>query len=211
MDQTRRLQQAQQTLDDFTTKLKATHARCDEIQARAQRLEAWYKNQTSLKVRPPDRDFPDDLKLLRRDIKTIIRDFEFVPAWLAKVERTTEVQPDAVDAAIKVSRSGSQFQQEVLTLLAPIQMTYNHIKIAEIKIDAWFLAQEIEAWAKETVAIPLRVHKILLKINPLDKTPPPRGTEGVVLPEAPEGLPEDLEGPDSPRNRKKDEPPDPAR
>ncbi|MDD5629870.1 MAG: hypothetical protein PHU21_12445 [Elusimicrobia bacterium] len=201
MDQTKVLKQAMQVLDEFTNKLKATCARCEDIQSRAHRLEAWYKNQTNLKIRPPDRDFPDDLKILRRDIKTIIRDFDFVPAWLAKLERTAVPQPDIEDVAIKLTRTASGFQQAVLTLLAPVQMTYNHLRVAEVKIDAWFLAQEIEAWGKETVGIPLRTHKILHKISPLDASPPPHGSEGVVLPEAPEGEPEDLEGPNSPRMR----------
>jgi hypothetical protein len=216
MDQVRLLKQVMQTLDEFANKIKATHGRCEDIQFRAHRLETWFKNQTNVRAVPPDRAFPDDLKLLRRDVKRLIQEFNFVPGWLAKIERATVPQPDAVDVAIKASRSASQFQQVVMTLLAPLQMTYNHLKIAEWKIDAWFLSQEIESWGKEIVAIPLRCHKILLKINPLDPTPPPPGTAGVVLPEpppAPEGPPEDLlqpERPAMPGTHGEEKPPEPA-
>jgi hypothetical protein len=201
MDQSRLFKQVLQTLDEFTSKIKATHSRCEDIQARAHKLETWFKNQTNARAVPPDRVFPDDLKLLRRDVKRLIQEFNFVPGWLAKVERATAPQPDITDLAVKLTRSASQFQQVVMTLLSPIQIAHNHLKVAEWKIDAWFLAQEIEAWGKETVAIPLRCHKILLKVNPLDTTPPPPGTDGLTLPEpppAPEDAPEDLFLPERP-------------
>ncbi|MBI5239832.1 MAG: hypothetical protein HY926_05120 [Elusimicrobia bacterium] len=189
MDQSRLFKQIVQTVDEFTNKIKATHGRFEDIQYRAHRLETWFKNRTSTRAVPPDRIFPDDLKLLRRDVKRIIQDFAYLPLWLAKIERYTRPQPELTDLAVKLTRSASQFQQVVLTLLAPIQIAHNHLKVAEWKIDAWFLAQEIEAWAKETVAVPLRCHNILLKINPMDRTPLPPGTEGVELPEPPPPAP----------------------
>jgi hypothetical protein len=195
MDQIRLLKQVAQTLDDFSNKLKVMHARCEDVQFRAQRLASWLKNQTNIRATPPDRAFPDDLKALRRDLKRAIQEFDFVPGWLARIERAAEPQPDALDFAVKITRSASQFQQMVMTLLSPIQIAHNHLKVAELKIDAWFLAQDIEAWGKEIVAVPLRCHKILHKIEPNDPTPPPPGTEGLVLPEAPAGPPEDLERP----------------
>jgi len=145
MDQSRLFKQVLQTLDEFTNKIKATHSRCEDVQARAHKLETWFKNQTSTRAVPPDRVFPDDLKLLRRDIKRLIQEFNFVPGWLAKIERATVPQPEITDLAVKLTRSASMFQQVVMTLLAPIQIAHNHLKVAEWKIDAWFLAQEIEA------------------------------------------------------------------
>ena len=213
MDQSRLFKQVLQTLDEFTNKIKATHSRCEDVQARAHKLETWFKNQTSTRAIPPDRVFPDDLKLLRRDIKRLIQEFNFVPGWLAKIERATVPQPEITDLAVKLTRSASMFQQVVMTLLAPIQIAHNHLKVAEWKIDAWFLAQEIEAWGKETVAVPLRCHKILLKTNPLDKTPPPPGTEGLELPEPPPlppGAEEDLLMPERPQLPGEGKPPEPA-
>ena len=177
MDQVPLIKRILQTLDEFTGKVKVIYARCEDIQFRAQRLENWFKNQTNPRARPPDRPFPDDLKVLRREIKHIIQEFDYVPLWLAKAERATVAQPDALDLATRLSRSASAFQQVVMGLLAPLQVTYNHLKVAEWKIDAWFLAQEVEAWGKEVVQVPLRCHTILLKINPLDDTPPPPGAE----------------------------------
>ena len=165
MDQERSFKQAAQVIEELSTKLKTLLARLEDIHFRSTRLATWWKNQTNAKAVPPDRTFPDDLKLLHRDIKRFFRECDYIPTFFAKMERGCVYDPSVEESAVKLYRLSSQAQKEVLALLPPIQLAHQQIRPPDVKIDAWFMAQEVESFAKEFVSIPLHCSKIVLKIS----------------------------------------------
>ena len=142
---------------------------------RAQRIAAAAKNN----MKDNDAMYSYDLQNFRRDIRTFGMEITTLPGLLASIERTAEYDPNAGKFATGVMRGASRVANSLKSLHDMSLLAHQHIRAADQKILAWYIAQEIEEMAQKGLGMPATANKIVIAVStppagaPPAATPPP--------------------------------------
>lgn len=146
---------------DRATALKG---KIEELMFRAQRISAAAKNN----LPSSDTMFGYDLQHVRRDVRAFSMEMGNLPTALGSIERTAEYDENAAKFATGVMRMCTRLSQIMKSLLDCATIAHQHIRANDQKIEAWYLAQEVEELAHKAQSLPGTANKIVILVS----TPP---------------------------------------
>lgn len=158
---------------DRATTLKA---KLEDLLFRAQRISAAAKNN----MPSTDSMFGYDLQHFRRDVRAFSMELQSLPTIMGSIERTAEYDEKAVKFATGVMRLCTRLAQIMKALHDASLLAHQHIRANDHKIEAWYMAQEVEELAQKAQGLPATANKIVILVS----TPKP-GSAPVAPPAAP--------------------------
>jgi nucleotide-binding universal stress UspA family protein len=166
METTSGLKQMEGQLSMLADRVTMIKAKLEDLLFRAQRIANAQKNNMTHN----DTMFGYDLQHFRRDIRTFGMEISALPSVLGAIERTATYDEKAAKFAQSVMRLASRAAQSLKALHDTACLAHQHIRNAEHKIEAWYIAQEIEEMAQKGQALPSSANKIVIATST-----PPRG------------------------------------
>jgi hypothetical protein len=148
-------------------KAGAMKAKVEDLLFRAQRIASAQKN----KMTNNDSMFGYDLQNFRRSIRTFSMEMSTLPTLLGSLERTAAYEPAAQKFATSVMRQTMRLSQAMRSLHDTAVLAHQHIRAADHKIEAWYMAQEIEELVMRVQGLPTSANKIVIAVS----TPPAGG------------------------------------
>lgn len=164
MEQLSALRQLERGLSLFSDRVAMLQGKLEDLVFRSQRIANALKN--NLQVQ--DTMFGYDLQNFRREIQRFANEVGALPNTLAGMERTASFQDEAVRNAQDVMRLTDRLSKALKTLHDQTLLAHQHIRQSDHKIEAWYLAQEIEEMAQKAQALPALANKVVIKVS----TPP---------------------------------------
>ena len=146
-------------------KVLAIKAKLEDLLWRAQRIANSQKNG----MLNPDTMFGYDLQHFRRDVRTFSTEISGLPVLLGSIERTAAYDERAVKYAQVVMRLSVRISQTLRGLHDTAILAHQHLRSADLKIEAWYLAQEIEELVMKGQGLPSAANKIII----ITSTPTP--------------------------------------
>ncbi len=158
------LKQLEGQLSIIGDRANALKAKVEDLLFRAQRISNAAKN----KMSNTDSMFGYDLQHFRRDVRTYSQEISGLPVLLGSIERTATYDPAAVKFAGSVMRLSMRLSQSLRGLHDMALLAHQHIRAADHKIEAWYMAQEIEELLMRAQGLPTSANKIVIAVS----TPP---------------------------------------
>lgn len=146
-------------------KVVALKAKLEDLLWRAQRIANAQKNG----MPNPDTMFGYDLQHFRRDARAFSTEITGLPVLLGSIERTASYDERAVKHAQAVMRLSVRIAQTLRGLHDTAILAHQHIRSADLKVEAWYVAQEIEELVMKGQGLPTAANKIVI----VTSTPPP--------------------------------------
>jgi hypothetical protein len=164
METTAGLKQMEQTLSTVCDHTSAMKAKLEDLLFRAQRIAAAQKNGMGVS----DTMFGYDLQGFRRGIRTFAGEISGLPVVLGSIERTAVYDEKAAKFAVAVSRLAMRLSSLLRGLHDTAMLAHQHIRQADHKIEAFYMANEIEEVVMRGQGLPTAANKIVM----LTQTPP---------------------------------------
>jgi hypothetical protein len=164
METTAALKQMEGTLSIVCDHTSAVKAKLEDLLFRAQRIAAATKNGMGVS----DTMFGYDLQAYRRGIRTFSGEIQSIPTILGSIERTAQYDEKAAKFATSVMRLAMRLSNLLRGLHDTSILAHQHIRTADHKMEAWYLAQEIEELVMRGQGLPTVANKIVI----LTQTPP---------------------------------------
>lgn len=182
METTAALKQIEGQLSIVGDKVTALKGKLEDLLFRAQRIAAAQKNNMS----STDSMFGYDLQNYRRGVRTFSMEISGLPVLLGSIERTATYDPKAMKFASSVMRLTMRLSQSLRALHDTAILAHQHIRAADHKIEAWYVAQEIEELVMRAQGLPTSANKIVINTStPPPGTPPQEAPPGAAPPAAP--------------------------
>lgn len=161
------LKQLEGNLSIMSDRVVTVKAKLEDLLFRAQRISANAKNNM------PNNDsmFGYDLQAFRRNLRTFSADIAALPAVMGAVERQAVYDEKAAKFASSVLRISARFSQTLKALHDMSLLAHQHIRASDHKMEAWYIAQEIEEIAQKGASLPTSANKIVIGVST-----PPTGT-----------------------------------
>ncbi len=157
----------------------ATSLACDKVQSlkikledldfRAQRIASAMKNSTT----HHDPMFGHDLQRYRREILAFREELSVLSAQLATLSSLAQPDEKALACAQSVLRRSMQLGQNLRTLHDNALLAHQHIRAADLKVEAWYLAQVIEEMQSLSHGLPTVANKIVIATSEANSRIPP--------------------------------------
>lgn len=160
-----RLKEAASQLSVMADRVVAVKAKLEDLLFRAQRLSSSAKNN----IPNSDAMYGYDLQNFRRSLRTFSEEIAGLPILLGLLERQAVYDEQALQFAQSMMRVASRMAQALQTLHDTALLAHQHIRASDHKVEAWSIAQEIEAMAQKGQGLPLLANKIVI----ITSTPPP--------------------------------------
>ena len=146
---------------DRVTTLKA---KLEDLLFRAQRISNAQKNGA------PNADtmFGYDLQHFRRDVRAFSQELGALPSQLGSLERAASYEEPAVKFAQNVMRLANRLSQSLRALHDTSLLAHQHIRAADLKVEAWYVVQEVEELVTRGQGLPTVANKIVIAVS----TPP---------------------------------------
>jgi len=173
MDPTPALKQIESQLSITCDRVTNLKAKLEDLLFRAQRISAAAKNGM------PNNDmmFGYDLQHFRRDVRGFTGELTSLPTVLGSIERTASYDLKAAKFAQSVMRLSMRLSQSLRSLHDMALLAHQHIRTADHKIEAWYLAQDVEEMVMRGQGMPTSANKIvILTSTPPAGAAPPAGT-----------------------------------
>lgn len=174
MDTTAGLKQIEGQLSLTCDRISSMKGKLEDLLFRAQRISAAQKSNM------PNNDsmFGYDLQHFRRDIRTFSMEVQGLPTVLGSIERTASYDVKAAKFAQSVMRLTMRLSQALRSLHDTAVLAHQHIRAADHKIEAWYVAQEIEELVMRGQSLPTSANKIVISVTtpPKGETTPAGGT-----------------------------------
>jgi hypothetical protein len=170
------LKQMEGTLSTVCDHTSAMKAKLEDLLFRAQRIAASEKSH----MKSTDTMFGYDLQIFRRSVRTFSQEVSTLPVALGSIERTAVYDEKAAKFATAVMRLAMRLSNGLRGLHDTATLAHQHIRTADHRIEAWYLAQEIEELLMRGQGLPTVANKIVI----LTQTPP-AGTTPAAGPEPP--------------------------
>ena len=164
METTAGLKQMEATLSMVCDRTSALKAKLEDLLFRAQRIAANQKAGMAV----TDNMFGYDLQGYRRGIRAFSNEITSLPVVLGSIERTAEYDERASKFATSVMRLAMRLTSSLRGLHDTSILAHQHIRTADHKIEAWYLASEIEELVSRGQSLPTCANKIVI----LTQTPP---------------------------------------
>lgn len=142
-------------------------ATLEDLLFRAQKIANAQKNNK------PNHDnmYGYELQNFRRDLRMFGMEIASLPNQLSSLERQAAYDPAAAKFATNIMRAVSRLSNALKTLQDLAQLAHQHIRIADHKIIAFYIVQEISEMALRGMSLPMIANKILIACT----TPPAPG------------------------------------
>lgn len=166
MEQKRLCKLLEEKFTEFSDKISGLQGRLEDLLFRAQRLaNALKRNQGAQDIL-----FKDDLELLRRATRTFVNDATILPEMVEWLDREAHFDPDDVAPIRTLLAQASQVQKDMAGLCEQCRMLHQFIPEAELRIQAWYMVQDLEGIGHKFQMFPNTIStRILNKVS----TPPP--------------------------------------
>ena len=158
------LKQMEATLSTVCDHTSALKAKLEDLLFRAQRIASNQK--ASMPV--TDNMFGYDLQGYRRGIRAFSNEISSLPVVMGSIERTAVYDEHAAKFAAAVMRLAMRLSNSLRGLHDTSILAHQHIRTADHKIEAWYLASEIEDLVSRGQSLPTIANKIVI----LTQTPP---------------------------------------
>ena len=152
------LKQMEGTLSITCDKLTGGKAKLEDFLFRAQRIASSAKNG----LKSNDTMFGYDLQKFRRDIRTFSTEISSLPTLLGAIEREASYDEKAAKFATSCMRLAGRLSQTMRALHDMSLLAHSHIRAADHKIEAWYLAQEIEEMVMRGQGMPTVANRIVI-------------------------------------------------
>lgn len=173
MEITAGLKQMESTLSMVCDHTSAMKAKLEDLLFRAQRIAAAQKANMGV----TDTMFGYDLQGYRRSVRTFSGEIAGLPVVFGSLERSAVYDEKAAKFATAVQRLAMRLSSLLRGLHDTSILAHQHIRTADHKIEAFYLANEIEELVMRGQGLPTTANKIVI----LTQTLPP----GYVPPAAP--------------------------
>jgi hypothetical protein len=171
MDLVPGLKQLEGQLSITADRINVVKAKLEDLLFRAQRIAAAAKNN----MKDNDTMYSYDLQNFRRDLRTFGMDLTALPGLLSSMEREARHDDAAARLATGVLRASSRVANSMKVLHDMSLLAHQHIRAADQKIQAWYIAQEIEEMAQKCASLPATANKIVILCAAAPAGPPPAG------------------------------------
>ncbi len=161
MDLVPGLKQMEGTLSLTADRIGVVKAKLEDILFRAQKIATAAKNN----MKDNDQMFGWDLNNFRRDLRTFGTELAALPTQLGAMEKNATADTNAVKFATGVMRGASRVANSMKALLDMALLAHQHIRAADHKITAWYIAQEIEEMGQKCAGLPATANKIVLAVS----------------------------------------------
>lgn len=174
METLQALKQMEGTLAMTGDKVSALKGKLEDLLFRAQRISNAQKNNL------PNNDtmYGYDLQRFRREIRTFGTEMSGIPVVLGAIERTAAPDDKAAKFANDVMRLCMRLTQNLRALHDLSLLAHQHIRAADLKVEAWYLAQEVEEMVMRGQGLPTVANKIVMACSSPTKAPPPAAPPG---------------------------------
>ena len=169
------LKQMEGTLSTVCDKVNAMKGKLEDLLFRAQRIANAQKNGMANN----DTMFGYDLQKFRRDVRTFSSEISGLPVLLGAIATNAVPDDRAAKFAAAVMRLASRLSQSLRGLHDMSILAHQHIRAADLKIEAWYLSQEIEELVMRGQGLPTVANKIVMA------TAPPVAPAAPLAPPAP--------------------------
>lgn len=139
----------------------ALKSKIEELLFRAQRISAAAKNN----IPSTDTMFGYDLQHFRRDVRSFSMEMTSLPTVLGSIERSAEYDENAVKFATGVQRTCQRLSQVMKALHDAALLAHQHIRANDQKIEAWYMAQEVEELTQKAQGLPATANKIIIAVS----------------------------------------------
>ena len=167
METTAGLKQLEGQLSVTCDRLTTLKAKLEDLLFRAQRIAAAQKNN----MPNSDTMFGYDLQHFRRDVRAYSQELTMLPALLGSLERGAVYDEGAVKWAQSVMRLATRLSQSLRALHDMALLAHQHIRAADLKVEAWYVAQEVEELVNRGQSLPTTANKVVIAVS----TPPAKG------------------------------------
>ncbi|MFA6002439.1 MAG: hypothetical protein WC881_00060 [Elusimicrobiota bacterium] len=168
MEQSSALKQAESKLSLMSDRVSVLQSKLEDLLFRAQRIAKAIKSNLTVS----DNMFGMDLQNFRRDVRAFSNEVAAVPIAFGTMERSATYDESAVSRAQAVWRMADRLHKSLAALSDQALLAHQHIRQAEYKVEAWYLAQEAEQMAMQTQGLPLIANKIVIAVStPADFDP----------------------------------------
>lgn len=164
MEITAGLKQMESTLSMVCDHTSAAKAKLEDLLFRAQRIAAAQKNGMG----SSDSMFGYDLQGYRRGIRTFAGEISGLPVVFGSLERSAVYDEKAAKFATAVARLAMRLSSLLRGLHDTSLLAHQHIRSADHKIEAFYLANEIEELVMRGQGLPTVANKIVI----ITQTPP---------------------------------------
>jgi hypothetical protein len=158
MDVLPALKQMESQLSITCDRVSTLKAKLEDLLFRAQRIAAAQKNMMGNN----DMMFGYDIQHFRRDIRGFGGELTNLPTILGSIERTASYDDKASKFAQSVMRLAMRLSQSLRALHDMSLLAHQHIRAADHKIEAWYLAQDIEEMVMRGQGLPTTANKIVI-------------------------------------------------
>ena len=164
MEITAGLKQMESTLSMVCDHTSAMKAKLEDLLFRAQRIAAAQKSNMG----STDTMFGYDLQHYRRSVRTFAGEISGLPVVFGSLERSAVYDDKAAKFATAVARLAMRLSSLLRGLHDTSMLAHQHIRTADHKIEAFYLANEIEELVMRGQGLPTTANKIVI----LTQTPP---------------------------------------
>ncbi len=161
MDTVPALKQMEGLLSVTGDRATALKSKVEDLLFRAQRISAAAKNN----MPSTDTMFGYDLQHFRRDVRSFSQELTALPTTLGSIERTAEYDEAAVKFATGVMRMCTRLAQIMKSLHDAALLAHQHIRANDQKIEAWYMAQEVEELTQKAQGLPATANKIVIAVS----------------------------------------------
>lgn len=161
MDTVPALKQMEGVLSVTGDRATALKSKIEDLLFRAQRIAAAAKNN----MPSTDTMFGYDLQHFRRDVRAFSQELTSLPTVMGSIERTAEYDEQAVKFATGVMRMSTRLSQIMKSLHDAALLAHQHIRANDQKIEAWYMAQEVEELAQKAQGLPATANKIVIAVS----------------------------------------------
>jgi hypothetical protein len=164
MEITAGLKQMEATLSMVCDHTMAMKAKLEDLLFRAQRIAAAQKNNMGV----TDTMFGYDLQHYRRSVRAFANEISSLPTVFGSLERSAEYDEKAAKFATSVARLSMRLSGAMRSLHDTSLLAHQHIRTADHKVEAFYLANEIEELVMRAQGLPTTANKIVIIVQ----TPP---------------------------------------
>ncbi len=167
MDLVPGLKQLEGRLAIVADRIGAVTAKLEDLLFRAHKISSAAKNG----MKDNDTMYSYDLQNFRAGLRAFGMDLATLPGQVAAMEHAAAYDVSALKFATGVMRAVSRIANLMKALHDMSLLAHQHIRAADQKILAWYIAQEIEEMGQKCMGLPAAANKIIIACT----TPPAGG------------------------------------
>lgn len=152
------LKQAEGKVSLVGDKVAQMTAKLEDLTFRAQKISSCKKNKTT----SMDTMFGYDMAHFRREVRSFSLEIVTLPAMLGAIERDCSPIPGAEKFAQSLMRLAGRLHKSVSSLHSQALMTHQHISDSDLRIEAWYICQDVEEMTQKSQGLPTIAQKIVI-------------------------------------------------